>query len=71
MLKIEEDKELSPRSKKLLKEKARIKELFKKLDVVIKQKEVHDKVTPRESQSVFSYSQASLDQNRNVRNSLA
>lgn len=52
---IDEDKELSPRTKKALKEKARIEELLRKLDVAIKQKEVHDKITPRES-SVFTFS---------------
>lgn len=56
MKKIEEDKELSPRSKRALKEKARIEDLLRRLEVVIKHKEVHDKLTPRES-SVFSFSQ--------------
>jgi len=46
---IEESLDLTPRSKKLLKEKAKLQELMKRVDFAIKAKEVKDKVTPRGS----------------------
>lgn len=61
MQKIEDDKDLSPRTKRALKEKARIEELCRKIDIEIKHKQVKDKITPRNYFSgMFSFSQGSM-----------
>ena len=42
--------DLSPAQKRHRKEKARIERFIKKVDIIIRQKEIHDKLTPRGSQ---------------------
>ena len=49
---LEDNKEISPRTKKAMKEKARIEEFLRKVDIIMKQKQVKNRMVSLESSQI-------------------
>lgn len=49
MQEIEDDPTISPEVRRQVKQKRRLEDLIKKMEIALKQKEVRDKITPREA----------------------